>query len=308
MSDGSGIADTPLVIDETGLLGRIFAHPRAILFAGVGLLVLSGWLYLGAMVAQLLPVLDMSDAGPGMGVFNLVAEHFEFSPLARDLLRSLCGPLFALGEGAAWSAYDIAAVFAMWVAMTLAMMVPTAAPMIWTYSDIAIAARHKDMDIVPTGVLLAGYLSVWLVFCIVATLGQWLMASAALLSPGLMLASVPAAAAVMIIAGIYQFLPMKHACLVKCRTSLPFFMANWSDKVAGVYKMGARQGLICVMCCWALMSVMFAVGLMNIIWMAALAAVMALEKVVARPRWVTRGTGGVLIAYGIVLIVGMSIQ
>jgi len=306
MTDRADIVDVNLRGAEIGPVGRAFARPRRLVWVGLGGLVAIGWAYLAAMVVQLVPVTDMSETGYGMGVFNLLSNRLDLGPLGQDLLRSICGPTLALSAGEwSWSAFAL--VFAMWGAMALAMMVPSAAPMVWTYADIAETARAKGMAIVPAGVLLAGYLAVWLAFCIAAALGQWLLTSGGLLSDHFVLVSLPVAEALLIGAGIYQFLPVKDACLVKCRTPLPFFMTNWSDRPWGVFKMGLRQGAFCVACCWAMMLVMFSVGLMNVIWMAALAVVMALEKIVPEPKWIVRGSGVVFIVFGAALITGTFI-
>lgn len=287
-----------------GWFTTALASPKFMLWTGVTLLIALGWTYLFLMVVEALPRTDMSETGFGMGVFNVFSDWAGIGEFGRELLRTICAPSRSLyGDGGGvWALSDIAVVFVMWVAMTLAMMVPTAAPMIATYADIALTAREKGMEIVPTAVLIAGYLVSWSAFCAAATGGQWLLTELALITPQLTLNSGYSAAAVLIGAGIYQFTPWKTACLSKCRTPLPFFMANWSDRASGVFKMGLRQGLFCIMCCWALMIVMFAVGLMNVIWMAGLAVIMALEKTLADPRFIVKGTGIALIGFGAALL------
>ncbi len=296
------ISHEELLRPGSGWAARVFSSPKAILWTGVALLIALGWVYLLLMVVEALPRTDMAETGFGMGVFNVFSDWATFGSFTRELLRAICTPSQDIYASGAWTAADIALVFAMWFAMTLAMMVPTAAPMISTYADIALTAREKDITVVPTTILISGYLSAWLGFCAVATAGQWLMTSSALISPQLTLNSSYVAAAVLAVAGLYQLTPMKHACLTKCRTPLPFFMANWTDRTSGVFTLGFRQGIFCVACCWALMLVMFAVGLMNVIWMAALAVVMALEKTLVNPRPVVQGTGIILIGFAVALV------
>ena len=268
-----------------------FASPKAVLWTGVVLLIALGWLYLLLMVVEALPRTNMAEAGPGMVIFNALADWASFGGFAAELMRAICAPSQAIYASGIWSPTDVGLVLLMWFAMTLAMMVPTAAPLISTYADIALTAREKGMAVVPTIVLIAGYLFAWLGFCAAATLGQWMLTSTTLLTPQLTLNSAYVASAILAISGIYQLTPFKDACLTKCRTPLPFFMANWTDRTSGVLALGFRQGLYCVACCWALMLVMFAVGLMNVVWMAGLAVVMALEKTLVDPRFVMRGTG-----------------
>lgn len=286
----------------SGWAAQVFSSQKAILWTGVILLIALGWLYLLLMVVEALPRTDMADTGFGMVIFNVFSDWANFGSFTRELLRAICTPSQDIYTAGIWSPGDVALVFAMWFAMTLAMMVPTAAPMISTYADIALTAREKGIAIVPPPVLIAGYLAAWLGYCAVATAGQWALTSTGMINPQLTLGSSYLAAAILAIAGLYQLTPLKHACLTKCRTPLPFFMANWTDRTSGVLALGFRQGVFCVACCWALMAVMFAVGLMNVIWMAALAVVMALEKTLVNPRHVVQGTGVALIGFAAALL------
>ena len=296
------VSHEALLRPGSGWAALAFSSPKAILWTGVALLIALGWTYLLLMVVEALPRTDMADAGPGMGLFNIFSDWASLGNFARELLRAICTPSQDIYATGAWNLTDIALVFTMWFAMTLAMMVPTASPMISTYADIALTAREKGIAVVPTTVLIVGYLTAWLGYCALATMGQWLMTSSALITPQLTLNSSYIAAAILAVAGVYQLTPMKHACLTKCRTPLPFFMANWTDRTSGVFKLGFRQGVFCVACCWALMLVMFAVGLMNVIWMAALAVVMALEKTLVNPVRFVRATGLALIAFAAALV------
>jgi len=112
---------------------------------------------------------------------------------------------------------------------------------------------------------------------------------------------------IFLLAGLYQFTPLKHACLNRCQHPLPFFFANWTTRTRGVFRLGVRQGLYCLGCCWAMMLLMFAVGAMNIIWMAVLGIIMAAEKMTTTDRF-SRAVGAVLIAIGaaLVLVEAMS--
>lgn len=217
--------------------------------------------------------------------------------LAADLLRSLC-----LADDDPWSARSLAAAFVMWSAMVLAMMLPSAAPMIATYMDIAEAAAEKHMPAVPPVVLALGYLAAWLAFSVAAVaLQAWLQAHA-MLAADEALARPGVAALVLITAGAYQFTPVKHACLNKCARPMPFFLSHWSDETAGVFRIGLLQGAYCVACCWALMSVMFVTGLMNLTWMAVIGIVMILEKTVAEPKPWSYGAGALLLISGVAVL------
>ncbi|HLF21026.1 MAG TPA: DUF2182 domain-containing protein [Aestuariivirga sp.] len=207
------------------------------------------------------------------------------------LYRLICGR-----DGAGVAAMP--ALLAMWLAMAFAMMLPSAAPMIATYLDIAEAARAKRMAVVSPVVLAGGYMAVWIAFAAAAAALQ-----AALRWSEVDLAAPPVAAVLLIGAGTYQFSTFKHACLSKCRRPMPFFMANWTVRRSGVFRMGVRQGALCLGCCWALMLLALAAGFMNVAWMAAIGALMVLEKSLPAPKFITQGLGIGLIAAGAAVLV-----
>ncbi len=227
------------------------------------------WLCLAAVIAAAWLVLALLVHGDAPGFYEL-----------------LCG-----GDGAGAAAAP--ALFAMWLAMAFAMMLPSAAPTIATYLDIAEAAREKRMAVVSPLVLAGGYMTVWIVFAGTAATVQ-----AAVRSAEIDLAAPPVAAVLLIGAGAYQFSSLKHACLSKCRRPLPYFMANWTVKPWGVFRMGLRQGALCLGCCWALMLLALAAGFMNVAWMAAIGALMVLEKTLPAFKLLTQGLGAGLIAAG----------
>jgi predicted metal-binding membrane protein len=178
--------------------------------------------------------------------------------------------------------------------MALAMMLPSAAPMILTYAEIAETAARKGERIVSPLAIAAGYASVWLVFSLLAAAVQIVVVRAALIDAGL--SGRPAAGLVLIGAGAYQFSALKHACLMRCQNPFSFFFVNWATTPRGVFRLGVRQGLYCLGCCWAMMLVMLAVGAMNVAWMMGLAIVMTIEKLQSGLRFAH--------AVGVALIIG----
>jgi predicted metal-binding membrane protein len=277
--------------DPTLLAPLCGALLRPRLAAIVSLLVLAGlgWLYLGLMVGT--AVSAGHALGPGIGLFD-----------------ALCRPTFGGGShfgmpsSAAWTFADLAFVFLMWCAMIFAMMLPIAGAMIATYAEIAETAAAKREAAVSPLVLIAGYASVWLGFAVAATGLQFALARLALLDSGLAAASPLFAGAVFIGAGAYQFSGLKHACVTLCQRPFPFFFANWSTEPPQVFRLGLRQGLYCLGCCWAMMLVMFAVGVMNVVWMAVLGAVMGVEKIMTTTRF-SRAVGTAFMAIGLAFIV-----
>jgi predicted metal-binding membrane protein len=151
-------------------------------------------------------------------------------------------------------------------------------------------------------VLTAGYATVWLGFALAASLVQWGLARAALIDPAMAAVSPLFSGAVFVAAGLYQFSALKHACVTQCQQPFPFFFARWTDRTDGVYRLGLRQGLYCLGCCWAMMLAMFAVGVMNVVWMALLGVIMTIEKLGATTRF-SRAIGVIFIAIGAAFIV-----
>ncbi|GAU04226.1 DUF2182 domain-containing protein [Burkholderia stabilis] len=197
-------------------------------------------------------------------------------------------------------------VIVMWWVMMIAMMTPSAAPLVMLYRRVL---RHHSADgsgAAFTSVsLLAGYLTAWLAFSIGAALLQLLLQPAGLIS-AMMLWSKSAvlSAVVLALAGLYQFSPLKRACLRQCRAPAGFLVAHWRPGVIGSFLLGARHGMYCVGCCWLLMALLFVGGVMNVVWIAALSLFVFAEKVLPGGDLVGRVLGVVLIAWaGVTLLV-----
>ena len=243
---------------------------RAIVLAGIAVIAALAWAY----------VAYRSNGGSGGGAMSM-----------EDALT-----MPATDSGAA--GYTL--LFGMWAVMMVAMMTPSAAPMILTYTAIVRSRRQRQDPYVPTGVFVAGYLVVWSGFGAAAALAQWGFQSADLIS-GSMRVSGGIAAAVLIAAGLYQWSPLKRVCLTQCRTPLSFLMTGWREGRGGAVLMGVRHGLYCLGCCWVLMGLLFVGGVMNTLWVAAIAAFVLAEKTVPGPvaAWLSRVTGAALVVWGV---------
>jgi predicted metal-binding membrane protein len=147
-------------------------------------------------------------------------------------------------------------------------------------------------------VFLAGYVASWTGFSFVATLAQWGLHNLELISPMMVGASPVLGSLVLTSAGIYQWTPFKYACLKHCRAPLQFLLSCWHDGNVGAFPMGMRHGAYCLGCCWLLMAVLFAVGVMNLAWITALSVFVLLEKVIPRGLLVARTAGVVLMGCG----------
>lgn len=207
--------------------------------------------------------------------------------------------------GGAWALQDFWLTFVMWAVMMVAMMLPSAAPMVLMFATVNRKRRAQQRPYVPTFVFAAGYVAVWILFSALVTLAQWPLHHWALLTPMMDNASAIMAGLVLIIAGIYQWTPWKDACLNQCRTPLAFLMTEWREGAAGAFLMGVKHGFFCVGCCWALMLVLFAVGVMNMLWVAIITLFVLAEKVLPWPPTMVRAASGVLlVTSGIFVLVG----
>lgn len=190
---------------------------------------------------------------------------------------------------------------AMWAAMMIGMMIPTATPMTLVYGAVARKAREQDSPLPSTSVFVAGYIAVWSLFSVVAALAQRTLDQASLLSSTMASNNSRLGGALVLAAGIYQFTPLKQSCLRNCRSPAEFLSHHWRGGGAvGALRLGARHGLYCLGCCWVLMGLLFVVGVMNLIWVALIAAFVLIEKTLSFGR-----LGGGVAGVGLVLI-GLS--
>jgi predicted metal-binding membrane protein len=209
----------------------------------------------------------------------------------------------AMPSRGAWTAFDLWLVFAMWAIMMVAMMVPSATPVLLLYQRM-VAGREPSAPPVPMTVFfLAGYVLAWTLFSAVATLLQWALHAAALMSPLMEVQSRRVGAAILILAGLYQCTPLKQACLRHCRSPLSFLLNSWRKGKAGALLMGMEHGLYCTGCCWLLMAILFVVGVMNLAWVAAITLFVLVEKLAPQGERVARVSGALLLAWGVWLIV-----
>ncbi len=204
-----------------------------------------------------------------------------------------------MGMQTAWSTSYFMLMFLMWWVMMLAMMLPSAAPMILLYSTVNRKNRERGNSFVPTGIFAAGYIIAWGVFSLLATILQWALEEAALLSPMMASTSVWFGAGLLIAVGVYQFTPLKQACLKHCQSPLTFLLNHWRPGRQGAVIMGLEHGVYCLGCCWMLMGLLFFGGVMNLFWIAGLAAFVLIEKILAAGAWINRVSGALLIAWGV---------
>ena len=262
------------------LTEAVLRRERLIIACGLGLICLLSWAYL------------LQGAGTGMS--TLAMTTWQFPPPMKG------------GSSSHWPLLYWLLMLLMWWVMMIAMMVPSAAPMILLYARVNRHSRQQAGEpagLVPTSAFLLGYLLAWLVFSLVATLLQWGLEQAELLHGMLMWSNSRVLSGLFLLAaGIYQFSNLKNTCLQHCRGPASFLTEHWRPGALGALRMGLAHGLFCVGCCWFLMLLLFVGGIMNLVWIAGLAILVLLEKLLPRGLWVARASGLTMLLAGVYLL------
>jgi predicted metal-binding membrane protein len=253
-------------MNEMSALEKVLWHDRLIVAVGLAGVVALAWVYLAA------------GAGIDMSMVDMPMEPIP------------------------WSTYYAALVFTMWWVMMIAMMVPSAAPMVLLFTAIKRKQGASVSPSVEAWVFLGGYLLVWAGFSLVAALAQWGLERAGLLSMAMASASATAGGVILLAAGLYQFTPVKSACLRYCRSPVLFLSRHWRPGVAGALRMGLRHGSYCLGCCWFLMVLLFVSGVMNLVWIAGIALYIAFEKLLPLGHRLSRAAGVGLIVSGAIIL------
>lgn len=252
------------------MLRALLRHDSVVVLVGLLAVILLawGWLFLGAGIEM-----EQMDMGGGK-IMLMVPE---------------------------WSIGYAALIFLMWAIMMMAMMLPSAAPAILLAAAL-MRQRGGNHILGPTGLFVLGYLVIWLGFSLVATALQWGLDRADLLSADMASGSATLAGLLLIAAGLYQWTPLKQACLVQCRSPFEQLSKYWRQGAFGPMMTGARHGVFCLGCCWMLMALLFVGGLMNLLWIAALAFLVLIEKLLPVGPRVSRLTGMALVVWGAVVL------
>jgi predicted metal-binding membrane protein len=209
-----------------------------------------------------------------LGVMVLLSWVYLFD-MARAMEAGRCASM----TGEPWSVGYFTAMLVMWIIMMVGMMVPSAIPMILIYASIVRKAAGEGSSLAATEVFVAGYVVIWTLFSLLATIAQWALDRMALLSPMMMSNSHILCAGLLLAAGAYQLTPFKAACLRHCRSPIQFLASRWKPGGVGGFQMGIEHGSFCLGCCWVLMALLFFGGVMNLWWIGGLTLFVLLEKV-----------------------------
>lgn len=224
-------------------------------------------------------------------------DHWMSPTMAQHALMAQMGMPMELP----WTITDILLTFTMWAVMMVGMMTGPAAPVMLLFAGMN--ARRSPRRISPIVLVFGlGYMLAWIGFSACATLAQWALHHASILSPSMAASNTYVRSAILCMAGLYQFTSLKRTCLVHCQSPLGFLMTHWRDGGFGALLMGMRHGAYCLGCCWALMCVLFVVGVMNLFWVAILALIVFVEKTGPAGVIVARAAGAIMILTAAVLV------
>ena len=243
---------------------RVLRNDRILVISGLLVVIVLSWVYLFAGAGTMQEMGDM-------------------------LMPMSSGP---------WTVKHAMVMLVMWAVMMAAMMLPSATPMILLYATIARNRHAKGQPAVESGIFMLGYGAIWIAFSLGAVALQFALERATMLSPMMEATSITLAGGLLIAAGIYQWTPLKQACLLRCRSPLDFVLTHWRNGARGAFVMGVWHGTYCVGCCWMLMLLLFVGGVMNLGWIAGIAIFVLVEKLVPAGHWIGRGAGVLLIGWG----------
>ncbi len=255
-----------------------------------------------AQLIRSLPWRDRIAIGSVLAVVTLLAWVYLVDMAARmdGMMTSGSDSMMQIR---AWTSSYFIAMLLMWVIMMVGMMVPTAVPMALIYAAVARKAARQGAALAPTATFVSGYVVMWGLFGVGATLAQWGLDSVALLSPMMVTNSPGFGATLLIAAGVYQMTPMKDACLRHCRSPAHFISQSWKPGAWGAFRMGLEHGAYCLGCCWILMGLLFFGGVMSLLWIAGITLFVLLEKVLPFGNAGGRLAGGGMVVWGLIILI-----
>jgi predicted metal-binding membrane protein len=277
----------------------LLKHDRAVVVAALVFVIVVSWLYV------------LAGAGTGMSAFEMSSLSMAIgvsggSSMGMPMTGAVGHAMAAMVTPAGWTWAYAFVMFGMWWVMMIAMMLPSAAPMILLFALVNRRSHAKGGPYVPTAVFAGAYLLVWGGFSVIAVGLQRGLERAELLSPMMASRNVAFGGALLVLAGAYQLSPLKHACLRRCRAPIDFISRHWRAGRRGAFRMGVHHGLYCLGCCWALMALLFFGGVMNLHWTAGLALFVLLEKTIPPGHWLASLSGLGLVGWGVALLIAVA--
>jgi predicted metal-binding membrane protein len=203
---------------------------------------------------------------------------------------------------AQWDYMDIVMLFVMWAIMMAGMMLPSALPVVMLVDRMNQQRKSRHRPYTQTVYFVLGYLLCWAFYSLLITFVQWWLHLAAILSPMMVSANSFFSGVLLVVAGIYQWSPLKQRCLSLCRSPLSMITNQWKEGIWGAVSLGIKHGQYCLGCCWFLMALLFVTGVMNLKWILVLTLIVLLEKVIPKGEAVSKVLGVAFIFAGFMYI------
>jgi predicted metal-binding membrane protein len=292
-------------MQEASMLESVLERDRIIVIAGLVTVIVLSWIYILMGAGMGMTAFEMTTMTlPGASSQMDMAGHGSDMSAQQGMGGAMRMAHAAMMQPAVWTPSYAILMFLMWWIMMIAMMLPSASPMILLFARIQRSQQKKGAPFVPTSVFTAGYLVAWGIFSVLAAGTQWSLERVGLLSTMMASTSGLFAGMLLLAAGIYQLTPLKHACLQHCRSPLQFITQHWRHGTVGAFRMGIDHGAFCTVCCWFLMALLFVGGVMNLYWIVGLALFVLLEKTIPAGHWLGSLTGVGLMVWGGWLMAG----
>ena len=281
------------------ILEGTLKRDRWVVFVAVAMVVTVSWAYVLAGAGMGMSALEMTRmsqmaVASGSAMPTGSETSGEAMPGAMDQM--------AIMSSGTWTPDYLVLMFFMWWIMMIAMMLPSATPMILLFTAVNRKQRQRDQPYVPTLIFALGYLTLWVAFSVFAVALQWGLEQVGSLSSVMVLTSPDLGGLLLVAAGIYQLTPIKQACLRHCRSPIHFLSTSWRTGANGAFVMGIEHGGFCVGCCWFLMLLLFFGGIMNLYWVGGLALFVLMEKLIPLGHWLSYATGALLIVAGVLFL------
>jgi len=272
---------------DTTTFEATLKRDRMVLFAGLLTVIAVAWVWL------------LLGAGMNMTAFEMTGMSKSVGLSSTEMLVM---PV-EMSQTAIWDASYALLMFTMWWVMMVAMMLPSAAPMLLLFARLNRKEQDRGRPFTSTGIFAIGYVVVWGVFSAAASALQWLLESSGLLSSMMVATNATFGGILLVAAGMWQLTPIKQACLRHCRSPISFISQNWRSGHAGAIHMGLKHGAYCLGCCWFLMGLLFYGGVMNLYWIIGLAAFVLIEKMIPAGHWLGMSFGAVLVGWGVLVLI-----
>lgn len=268
---------------QKSVLESVLQKEKGILISCLVIIILISWIYI------------LSGAGMGMDILKMTLPNTKQMQSMNESPSLMNMDFMA---PAVWNTQYIILMFFMWWIMMIAMMLPSASPTILLHAQVIRKNYSREKYLVPTIIFTLGYIFSWGVFSMIATYTQWRLESLGLLSSMMSSNNIILGSSLLLMAGIYQLTPFKHACLQHCRNPMQFLTKYWRNGMRGAFQMGLHHGIYCLGCCWFLMALLYVGGVMNLFWISGLAIFVLLEKTIQSGYRLAKITGIFLILWG----------